>query len=107
LKKSAQKTFDSCGIWHRPSPNPRESKVFCFPRRGAFFSKKKRFLPFQTIPLRPVALLTLRPSGTYRTAISWFSPRTLPVFCFDLSAPGRDNGAPRARIVQGKCLTYF
>jgi len=26
-------------------PAPAGAKVFCFPRRGAFFSKKKRFLP--------------------------------------------------------------
>jgi hypothetical protein len=44
LKKSAQKTFVYGGIWRRPWPIPRESNVFCFPRRGAFFSKNKRFL---------------------------------------------------------------
>jgi hypothetical protein len=28
----------------RSCQRPRSTKVFCFPRRGAFFSKKKRFL---------------------------------------------------------------
>jgi hypothetical protein len=89
---------------------PAGIRSFLLSPAGSLFFKKEALSSVSNnsfASCRPIALLTLRPSGTYRTATSWFSPRTLPVFCFDLSAPGRDNGAPRARIVQGKCLTYF
>jgi hypothetical protein len=41
LKKSNQKTFAPAGV-ARLLPQPAGPKVFCFPGRGAFFSKKKR-----------------------------------------------------------------
>jgi hypothetical protein len=46
LKKSAQKTFFNLGRGRFSGTGSEESKVFWFPRRVAFFSKKKLSLGF-------------------------------------------------------------
>jgi hypothetical protein len=44
LKKKKQKNFCLLRAEARACQRPQGPKVFCFPWRGAFFSKKKRFL---------------------------------------------------------------
>jgi hypothetical protein len=48
FEKKKQKTFYQCGRWdgHGQRAEVWGAKVFCFPRRGAFFSKKKCLLTY-------------------------------------------------------------
>jgi hypothetical protein len=91
-------------------PGAQSAKVFWF-----FFSKKNRFLfaagkswmaAFAAMTGWGCGLtwVILPRWGNYHRRTVWLLPRIIPGCCFDLSAPGRDDRARAARIVQGICL---